>query len=67
LTSANRSGEPTATTAQTELDVDAVLDDGPSREKIPSTILLVQDGKIKCLREGALKADALAAYDIEWQ
>jgi len=43
-----------------------VLDTGPSREKIPSTILLVQNGKIKCLREGALKADALAAYDIDW-
>lgn len=66
LTSANRSGEAAATTAQTGLEVDAVLDDGPSREKTPSTILLVQDGKIKCLREGALKADALAAYDIEW-
>ena len=66
LTSANKSGEPAATTGETELDVDAVLDTGPSREKIPSTILLVQNGKIKCLREGALKADALAAYDIEW-
>ena len=66
LTSANKSGEPAATTAETELDVDAVLDTGPSREKIPSTILLVQNGKIRCLREGALKADALGAYDIEW-
>ena len=66
LTSANKSGEPDATTAETGLDVDAVLDSGPSREKIPSTILLVQNGKIKCLREGALMADALAAYDIEW-
>lgn len=66
LTSANRSGEPAATTANTGLEVDAVLDTGPSREKIPSTILLVKDGKIKCLREGALKADALAAYDVEW-
>ena len=66
LTSANKSGEPAATTAETGLDVDAVLDSGPSREKIPSTILLVQNGTIKCLREGALKADALAAYDIEW-
>lgn len=66
LTSANKSGEPAATTAETGLEVDAVLDTGPSREKIPSTILLVQDGKIQCLREGALKADALAAYDIEW-
>jgi len=66
LTSANKSGEPAATTAETGLDVDAVLDAGPSREKVPSTILLVKDGKIKCLREGALKADALAAFDIEW-
>ena len=66
LTSANTSGEPAATTAETGLDVDEVLDTGPSREKIPSTILLVQGGKIKCLREGALKADALSAYDINW-
>ncbi len=66
LTSANKSGEPDATTAETGLDVDGVLDTGPSREKVPSTILLVKDGTIKCLREGALKADALAAYDIEW-
>lgn len=66
LTSANKSGEPAATTANTGLEVDAVLDTGPSREKVPSTILLVANGKIKCLREGALKADALAAYDIEW-
>jgi len=66
LTSANKSGEPAATTAKTDLDVDAVLDTGPSREKIPSTILLVKDGKIKCLREGTLKADALAAFDIDW-
>ena len=66
LTSANKSGEAAATTAETGLEVDAVLDTGPSREKVPSTILLVQDGKIKCLREGALKTDALAAYDIEW-
>ncbi|WP_051279315.1 L-threonylcarbamoyladenylate synthase [Hellea balneolensis] len=66
LTSANKSGEPAATTAQSDLDVDAVLDTGPSREKIPSTILMVQDGAIKCLREGALNAAALAAFDIEW-
>ena len=66
LTSANKSGEAAATTAQTGLNVDVVLDTGPSREKIASTILLVKDGKIKCLREGALSADALKAYDIEW-
>ena len=66
LTSANKSGEPPATTAQTGLRVDAVLDSGPSRDKIPSTILLVKNGKINCLRAGALNADDLAAFDIEW-
>jgi len=66
LTSANKSGEPAATTAQTGLVVDAVLDSGPSREKIPSTILSVKNGQIKCLRAGALKADALALFDIDW-
>lgn len=66
LTSANKSGEPAATTASTGLEVDAVLDTGPSREKVPSTILLVKDGAIKCLREGALNANALTSYDIEW-
>jgi len=66
LTSANKSGEPAATTAQTGLVVDAVLDSGPSRKKIPSTILSVKNGQIKCLRAGALKADALALFDIDW-
>lgn len=66
LTSANKSGEPAAITAQTDLEVDAVLDRGPSREKIPSTILLVQDGRIKGLRAGALKADAFSGFDIDW-
>jgi len=66
LTSANKSGEADAVTAETGLEVDTVLDTGPSREKVPSTILLVQDGKIKCLRAGALSAEALSAFDIEW-
>jgi len=66
LTSANKSGEPAATTAQTGLAIEAVLDSGPSREKIPSTILSVKNGQIKCLRGGALKADALALFDIDW-
>ncbi len=67
LTSANKSGESAATTAETDLKVDATYDLGPSREKIPSTILQVLNGKIKCLREGALTADALAAYEIEYE
>lgn len=66
LTSANRSGEPAAITAQTDLEVDAVFDAGPSRDKVPSTILLLENGKIKCLRAGALKAESLSEFDIEW-
>lgn len=66
LTSANRSGQPAATTAQTDLDVDAVLDAGPSRGKVPSTILSLMNGKIKCLREGALRAESLLEFDISW-
>lgn len=66
LTSANRSGKADATTAPTDLDVDAVLDGGPSPAGIASTILLVEGDKIKCLREGALKAESLSEFDIEW-
>ncbi|MEP3888847.1 MAG: L-threonylcarbamoyladenylate synthase [Hellea sp.] len=66
LTSSNRSGEPAATTAQTDLEADAVLDTGPSRDKVPSTILLVKNGTLKCLRAGALKAENLSEFDIEW-
>lgn len=66
LTSSNRSGEPAATTAQTDLEVDGVLDTGPSRDKIPSTILLIKNGTLKCLREGALKAEDLSEFDIDW-
>lgn len=66
LTSANRSGEAAAITAQSDLDVDAVLDMGASRDKVPSTILLVKSGTIKCLRAGALKAENLSEFDIDW-
>ena len=66
LTSANRSGEPASITAQNDLDVDAILDTGPSREKSPSTILNIKDGKITCLRAGALNPDAFAEFNIEW-
>ncbi len=64
LTSANRSGEADALTAETDLTVDAVLDGGRAAGGIPSTILSVADNKITLLREGALGADKLAAYDI---
>jgi len=66
LTSANRSGEADALTAPKHLSVDMVMDDGPTRGGMPSTILSVIDDKITLLRAGALGAAQLAAYDIEW-
>ena len=61
LTSANRSGEP----ASIDLPVDGSINDGPVENNVPSTMLKVQDDEITLLREGALDAAALAAYDVE--
>jgi L-threonylcarbamoyladenylate synthase len=62
VSSANRSGEPDARTA-TELlasvgpMVAIVLDDGPVRGGVPSTVVAVAaDGKLTLLRAGALDA-----------
>lgn len=65
LTSANKSGEPDALTAQTDLPVDAVLDAGHVSGGTPSTILKIDGEHITLLREGALTASSLAAYDIK--
>ena len=61
LTSANKSGEPDATTANTSLNdtVDAVIDFGPTREGLPSTIVKLDGETVTVLREGALKSDSL--------
>jgi len=66
LTSANRSGEPASVTANTGLQVDTILDAGPSRDGVASTILLINGDKIQLLREGAIKAEHLAEFDISW-
>jgi L-threonylcarbamoyladenylate synthase len=63
-TSANRSGEPPATSAQqvaTALgdDVDAILDGGESPGGVPSTVIAIAGGKLRMLREGALSERAL--------
>jgi protein-tyrosine phosphatase len=59
LTSANRSGEPDAVTAQEVLnslgnDVAMVLDDGPCRYGQPSSVVRVKKNKLEMLREGVV-------------
>ncbi len=58
-TSANRSGEPPAVTAQEAAasfaaDVDLVLDGGEARLRRPSTVIDVSGPSVKLLREGAV-------------
>jgi protein-tyrosine phosphatase len=64
LTSANRSGEPPAVTAQEAVrslgDAAAlVLDDGPCRYGQASTVVRVGTDACECLREGVVPRDAL--------
>jgi protein-tyrosine phosphatase len=64
LTSANRSGEPPAVTAQEAVNslgdsVALVLDDGPCRYGQASTVVRVGPDKCECLREGVVPSDAL--------
>jgi protein-tyrosine phosphatase len=59
LTSANRTGEPDATTAEQVIDgmkedVDLVLDDGPCRYGQPSSVVRVHSQRIEMLREGVV-------------
>jgi protein-tyrosine phosphatase len=59
LTSANRSGEPDAVTAQEVVDaldgdVAMVLDDGPCRYGQPSSVVKVSDNQFTILREGVV-------------
>jgi L-threonylcarbamoyladenylate synthase len=64
--SANLSGEPPALTAQDVLavfggQVAAVLDGGPARLGMASTVVRALDGEIEVLREGAIPASELHA------
>jgi len=59
VTSANRSGEPPALTAEEAsraigAQVDEVIDAGPVPGGVPSTVVRVTDGRPRILREGAL-------------
>jgi len=64
LTSANRSGEPAAVTAQQAIEslgdqVALVLDDGVCRYGQASTVVHASAGSFRCLREGVVSQSAL--------
>ncbi len=64
LTSANRSGEPDAITAEDAVKhlrdhVALVLNDGPCRYGQPSTVVRVSGNEYNCLREGVVGKSAL--------
>ncbi len=65
--SANVSGEPDSVTAEQVMAVlggriDAVLDGGPARLEVPSTVVRVRSGGVEILRAGALsRADIMSA------
>ncbi len=66
VTSANRSGAPTATTAaEIAADLgealDLILDGGPARSALPSTVIDCSGERPRLLRDGAIPAAALAA------
>jgi tRNA threonylcarbamoyl adenosine modification protein (Sua5/YciO/YrdC/YwlC family) len=59
LSSANRSGQPDATTAEEVLqyldgDVAMILDDGPCRYGQPSSVVRVKQNSLEILREGVV-------------
>jgi len=65
VTSANLSGEPPALTADEAKKplgdrVAMILDGGPVRGGVPSSVVRVVDGKLEVLREGALSTALLA-------
>jgi tRNA threonylcarbamoyl adenosine modification protein (Sua5/YciO/YrdC/YwlC family) len=64
VSSANRSGQPAATTASEAQDqlgtaVDVYLDGGPTADSVPSSIVDLTGDAPKLLREGALTFDQL--------
>ncbi|MEP1230206.1 MAG: L-threonylcarbamoyladenylate synthase [Litorimonas sp.] len=72
LTSANRSGQASATTFDAAYEVFGKDIDGAYRELDtaqgePSTIIALDGRKATLLRMGAMQADDFAAFDMDWQ
>ena len=67
LTSANRSGEPPATTGAAVVQqfgdsVPLILDDGPCRYSGPSTVVRVHGNRYEILREGVIERAAMRQF-----
>ncbi len=72
LPSANTSGQPSPRSAQdvaTDLgeEIPLIIDGGPSKLGIDSTVISIEGSKVKLLRAGAVTAEAFAPYSIDWQ
>jgi L-threonylcarbamoyladenylate synthase len=72
LTSANSSGHSSPTTAKEVWNdlgnnIPLIVDAGPCKTGIESTILSVDGNSVKLIRAGALPASAFAAYSINWE
>ena len=72
LTSANRSGQPDATSFDTAYeifgnDIDGAYQEIGSARGTPSTIIALDGRKAKVLRRGAMQPADFAAFDIDWQ
>ena len=71
LPSANTSGQPSPRTAQDVAadlgdEIPLIIDGGPSKIGIDSTVISIEGGKVKLLRAGAVTAEAFAPYSIDW-
>lgn len=59
-TSVNRSGQPVLDTSKAIIEefgaeVDAIVDDGDKKGALPSTLVSIEDGQIKVLRQGSVQ------------
>ena len=59
-TSINRSGQPVldttaAITSEFENEVDLIIDDGDKKGALPSTLVTIENGEVKVLRQGAVE------------
>ena len=61
-TSVNRSGQPVldttaAITSEFENEVDLIIDDGDKKGALPSTLVAIENGQVKVLRQGSVKIE----------
>lgn len=71
LSSANTSGHPSPLTAQTVMEdigtkIPLILDNGPCRAGIDSTIIAIENETATLLRKGALRAEDFAPFPMNW-